>query len=271
MAGTPLILAPQTIGPFDKSIWRFLARFMMNRAQAVVTRDVISTAFAKEMNLRTPLIEATDVAMRLPFTKAAPRADGPMRVGINVSGLLMNGGYTKNNQFGLKVDYPAMTREMITSILARDNCELHLVGHVISDKRADEDDHRANLELAKEFPAAKVAPKFGSPSEAKSYIAGLDAFMGARMHACIAAFSSGVPVLPVAYSRKFKGVFGSLGYDRLADCKADDQATIMAAMNDLLDNHEAARQEVETAFGNARARLEPYEAMIKECLLKAKA
>ena len=45
--------------------------------------------------------------------------------------------------------------------------------------------------------------------------------MGARMHACIAAFSSGVPVVPMAYSRKFEGLFGSLGYDRTVDCTAD--------------------------------------------------
>ena len=35
------------------------------------------------------------------------------------------------------------------------------------------------------------------------------------MHACIAAFSAGTPVLPVAYSRKFSGLFGLLGYDHV--------------------------------------------------------
>jgi polysaccharide pyruvyl transferase WcaK-like protein len=31
------------------------------------------------------------------------------------------------------------------------------------------------------------------------------------MHACIAALSQGVPAIAVAYSRKFKGVFDSVG------------------------------------------------------------
>ena len=31
------------------------------------------------------------------------------------------------------------------------------------------------------------------------------------MHACIAAVSSKTPVVPIAYSRKFKGLFGAIG------------------------------------------------------------
>jgi len=267
MGGVPLILAPQTIGPFDKWWSRPLARWMMNRTKAVVTRDAISTKFAQEMNLKMPLLQATDVAMRLPY-EAGPRADGPKRVGINVSGLLINGGYTKDNQFGLTVDYPALVRDIIRDIQARGDWELHLVGHVLTDIEwlLVEDDHRANLKLAEEFEGLVVAPKFTTPSEAKSYISGLDAFMGARMHACIAAFSSGVPVLPMAYSRKFKGVFGTLGYDQLADCKSEDADAIRAKVTNLLDNHEAIKGEVDTAFAQARARLEPYDAIIKESL-----
>lgn len=270
MSGTPYILAPQTVGPFDKVWSRPIARWAMNRARGVVTRDAISTEFAKGMNLKTALIQATDVAMRLPYTPAGGRKDGPLRVGINVSGLLMNGGYTKSNQFGLKADYPTLVRSIISDIQARSDIELHLVGHVISDAIEVEDDHRANLKLADEFEGLVVAPKFATPSEAKTYIATLDAFMGARMHACIAAFSSGVPVLPMAYSRKFKGVFGTLGYDRLADCKAEDADAIRAKVAELLDNQSLIKTEVETAFAQAQARLEPYEALIRDTLVEAR-
>ena len=33
-----------------------------------------------------------------------------LNIGINVSGLLWNGGYTRNNQFGLKFNYKAYIR-----------------------------------------------------------------------------------------------------------------------------------------------------------------
>lgn len=270
LGGKPLILSPQTVGPFEKPHWRALARMLMNRARAVVTRDALSTAFLGKMNVRAQSFEATDVAMRLPYDPPAPRDDGgPLRIGLNVSGLLMNGGYTKANQFGLKADYPDLIHAMIGDILARDNVELHLVGHVISDDIEVEDDYRASQKLAEAFPGTILAPKFATPSEAKTYIAGMDVFAGARMHACIAAFSSGVPVLPMAYSRKFEGVFGTLGYERLADCKADSADEVRAKLADLIDNRDAAKAEVDAAFARASARLDPYEAVIADCLRAA--
>ena len=50
------------------------------------------------------------------------------------------------------------------------------------------------------FPNTIVAPYFATPMEAKSYISGMDLFIGARMHATIAAISAGVPVIPFSYS-----------------------------------------------------------------------
>src|SRR5690606_36997973 len=88
--GRPLVLAPQTIGPFERPWARRLALNVMRRARLVATRDALSTGFAREMGFRGPLIEATDVAFRLPYDPPALRREGPVRVGINVSGLLLN-------------------------------------------------------------------------------------------------------------------------------------------------------------------------------------
>ena len=47
-------------------------------------------------------------------------------------------------------------------------------------------------------------------SEIKGIISMCDFFVGSRMHACIAALSQAIPMVGVAYSRKFEGVFGSI-------------------------------------------------------------
>ena len=57
----------------------------------------------------------------------------------------------------------------------------------------------------------------------------MDFFAGARMHSTIAAFSTGVPVVPIAYSRKFTGLYHSLGYDYIIDGKKD------LSLNDALE------------------------------------
>jgi len=49
----------------------------------------------------------------------------------------------------------------------------------------------------------------------------MDLFIGARMHSTIAAFSSGVPVIPIAYSRKFNGLYDTLQYPYYIDAKSN--------------------------------------------------
>jgi len=267
----PLILSPQTIGPFETRYAKALAKWSLKRSKLVVSRDAPTTAFLTEMGVTERVLEATDVAMRLPYDPPAPRpAGGKIKVGINVSGLLFSGGYTRSNQFGLKSDYPDLTRRIIRYFQAQDNVEIHLVGHVQSHEIAVEDDHRVNLKLAEEFPDVVVSPFFKSPIDAKTYIAGLDYFMGARMHATIAAFSSRVPVIPMAYSRKFRGVFGSLGYDRSVDCQNDSTNEIMAAIEAGFADRATMLKEIDAALALVDQRLDHYTDLVAEEMSRLK-
>jgi len=261
-ARRPLVMAPQTAGPFTKSHWRRLSAGSIKRCAIVCTRDAKSTTFLREIGVGGDVIEASDVALRLPFEAAGDVSSaGRPKVGINVSGLLMGGGYTGKNEFGLTTDYPALIQDLIAAFQNHDDaCEVHLVGHVIPAQRGGvEDDYQACLDLAKDFPDAVVAPPFKTPSEAKTYIAGLDFFMGARMHACIAAFSSGVPVIPMAYSRKFEGLFGTLGYNQTVDCTRDSNADIKERIFSGYEARTALKQEMALGLEKGRGKLMRYE------------
>ncbi len=262
-ARRPLVLSPQTIGPFNGRWSRRFALAAMRRARAVFTRDRLSTEFLAGIGFRGAVEEATDVALRLPYTPRARGDDGRVRVGINVSGLLFNGGYTRNNMFALASDYAALMRAAIGNFMARPECEVHLVAHVISDAMPVEDDWTAAEALSREFPGTVLAPRFASPSEAKSYISGMDFFFGSRMHACIAAFSSGVPVTPLAYSRKFAGLFGTLGYDRTADCRSDSAEAILARLDADYEGRAALAEAIALAMAEGERRLDRYEAALR--------
>jgi polysaccharide pyruvyl transferase WcaK-like protein len=264
--GKPLILSPQTIGPFDGWLARALARQVMRRCAKVFARDKLSSDYLRQLGIQSNVDEAIDVAFRLPFTRPERVADGKLRVGVNVSGLLFNGGYTGGNQFGLSIDYAAALRSLLARLTVHPGLEVHLVSHVIEPHMPVEDDVLAAQRLAAEFPGVVVAPTFRRPSEAKSYIAGMDFFTGARMHACIAAFSAGVPVVPMAYSRKFNGLFGTLGYGYVADCKAlSNQGlvdSIMAGLSDL----GPVRDGVERGLAQVSDRLARYELALRVAL-----
>jgi len=266
VARTPMVMAPQTVGPFVKPLSKRLASFMMNRTTLLATRDRLSTEYVQQMGVKTKVIEASDVALRLPYEKPDKEKNGRIKVGLNVSGLLMRGGYTGQNELGLMVDYAALVHDIIRFFLDHpDGCEVHLVSHVIGDQlmvsthpEQIEDDYHASKHLAEEFSQVIVAPMFQTPSEVKTYIAGLDFFMGARMHACIAAFSSGVPVVPMAYSRKFEGLFGSIGYTRTVDCTSETHEAIMQKIVAGYENRSALLQEQDVAMTEGRSKLDRY-------------
>lgn len=271
MAGLPVVLAPQTMGPF-KSTWsRYLALPHLRMSRIVFTRDALSTQALRDIGYKGEIGEASDIALRLPFERAERQPGGPVKVGLNVSGLLMNGGYSGKNMFGLKADYPTLIRDLIGDFLARDGVELTLVPHVISDAQPIEDDYRASQALVSEFPAVRLAPRFTSPSEAKSFISGFDFFMGARMHAAIAAFSSGVPVIPMAYSRKFSGMFGTMGYERTVECTSETAEAIRSKISAAFEDRISVAAEVAATLAVGQDRVERYVTAVSGLLSELKA
>ncbi len=257
-SGTPLVLAPQTIGPFSRQPHSALAAWVCSRAALVVARDPDSMAALQKLSPSATAQQAIDVAFALPFDPPPPRATAPIRVGLNVSGLLMNGGYAGGNEYGLGFDYRALTRGLIAAFLAMPAVELHMVPHVLAPGIPSDDDGAAADRLCAEFPAIVRHPDFASPSAAKSFIASLDFLTGARMHATIAAFSAGVPVVPISYSRKFEGLYRGLGYPFLVNAKGMDSATAQAFILDAFNRRDELAGAIARAGPTIERGLETY-------------
>lgn len=267
LSGAQLVFAPQTIGPFNGRLVKVFAAWIMRRARSVYVRDKKSGQFAEELGIG--VVEVSDVAFSLPYNPMPRRKEA---VGINVSGLMWNGGYTGGNEFGLKIDYRELIIKMVEGFRVRGK-EVHLIGHVISQDIPVEDDYRACEAVKQIFPAddlVLIAPRFLSPIEAKSYISQMEFFTGARMHATIGALSSGVPTVPVAYSRKFSGVFGSIGYSYTLDAFAPESKGLLEQFFEYHDKHYA---EMEAALAlactEARKHNRDYVSYLSEILAHA--
>ncbi|MFA6012028.1 MAG: polysaccharide pyruvyl transferase family protein [Desulfobacteraceae bacterium] len=232
----PLVFLPQTIGPFKSDQAKEIASKSLVYANHIFARDPISFNKVKEYTTSEKVTQTVDMACFMdyePFTKSA---DKP-RIGINPSGLLWNGGYTGDNQFGLKMSY----KELIYSIIEfidKSKYEIVLVPHVLHGPDYHiEDDYSVCKYIQKKFPFCEIAPFFYSPVEAKSYISGLNLLIGSRMHCCIAAYSTGVPIYPLAYSRKFRGLFkDELDYPYGAELVTDDVDSALDGLKNVLDN-----------------------------------
>lgn len=213
-----VIFSPQTIGPFNTMIGKMVAKWILGKLDTLFVRDTASMYCCNELGLRENVCQVVDIAFSLPYERILFQSNKKM-VGVNVSGLLYSGGYDCDNYFNLSFDYSSFIDKLIDRLSANEDYKVVLVPHVINEGDPIDDDWKICNTIASRYVNVDCAPKFSSPIEAKSYIAGLDFFTGARMHATIAAFSAGVPVVPVAYSRKFNGLYDMLHYQYYIDAR----------------------------------------------------
>ena len=267
----PLVQFPQTYGPFKSGIARSLARFLLRKSVVVIARDKASQAAALDLvqHSRTVLL-SPDVAFALePIAPGSVVLDVPdpgflvgRPFGLNVNGLLYRGGYNRKNMFGLKLDYPTFLRELVIRFLSQHREDVLLFPHTWAPAGDVESDNEACEELKRSLPDALrdrvriVAAEYDA-NEIKWIIGQCRFVVAARMHACIAALSQGVPAVGVAYSMKFRGVFETVGMeDWVMDGREMNSEEAISAILTKYANSDSVRPGLLKSADKARADLD---------------
>lgn len=258
--GTPLILGPQTFGPFRSGEGRALAKRVFSAAALAVARDELSAQCFEEICGKAASV-STDLAFGLPFDAEAlklPHTDAP-RVALNASGLLYDDSLENTvKAFKLRVDYRVFVHRVIEGLL--DNgCEVHLVPHVGADSAV-------NRVLSERYPSVIAHALADTPVDAKNLICQMDLLIGSRMHATIAALSSGTAVVPVAYSRKFEGLFSGVGYKHVVDLASCATDEAVSAVLDAARSREVLASEAARARATADEKLNVARDAFTACL-----
>jgi colanic acid/amylovoran biosynthesis protein len=220
-----IVLFPQTYGPYKHPLARLVARYILRRASVILSRDRESMDTVRQLIGPTDKLRfCPDVAFCLDAFKPRdlhiepplPSARAGPLVGLNVNGLMYNGGYTRQNMFGLRLDYRAFLQRLTVALLEQPSLHLLLVPHTFAGPDNVESDPQACREVMAAAPAGlrdrvHLVTHEYDQHEIKGVIGECDFFIGSRMHSCIAALSQGIPTIGVAYSKKFRGVFETVG------------------------------------------------------------
>lgn len=259
----PLILGSQTYGPFKDPSNENRAADVIKKATAVFTRDRISEKYVKKISGVDPILTC-DLAFRLPYkSRSSEKTGSARRIGFNVSGLLVSDKKEGTaTEFTLKTNYDEFVKRVLDYLISH-QYEVYLIGHVAAD-------YTVNKILKEKYPSVILAPEFDNPMDAKSYISSMDLFIGSRMHATIAALTSNTPVVPVAYSRKFTGLFENVDYPYIADLQTEDTNEAVQAVIDRIENYDetkiATEKSYQIAMGQTDECLKAYETVIRKVL-----
>lgn len=247
LLGKKQMLLPQTVGPFFEEDVRKLAFKTLGKMQCLLTRDRYSYELVKENVPEVPSAEIIDMAFFMPYSKDThlPRK-GKINVGIGISKMLWNNRL--DGVMTYKDDYRQLMKDIIEHFLAIEDVVINLIPHVVCENDSKGNDYQLCYDIWKEYANERLvlAPFFITPIQAKNYISAMDFFTGARMHACIGAFSSGVPVYPIAYSRKFTGLFNeTLGYRHVGNLEKMSNEEIKTNLFDCFNERKTLMQEIQ--------------------------
>src|SRR5690606_15249443 len=207
----------QSIGPFCSTAR--IAKLLFQHIDAVTVRDRISLKHLSDIGIRTDDVPVTaDMAFGLPAAAPARIRDilaaesilveGRPILGVSVSPVLRK-RYERANEGS----FSELVAGVLDDFSRENNCGILFVPHVTGPKPQG-DDRLVAEHVARRMrePSAVVRGDY-RPEELKGIIGCTQLFLGARMHANIAALSSGVPVVALSYSHKTTGIMAMFGQE----------------------------------------------------------
>lgn len=210
-ANVPLLMLPQTVGPFKSKKCYDTAVDIMQYAKDIYVRD---GKFIPEFDKLGLKYSQTKDISSLMKPEPWDIEIAPMAVGLNVSGLAYCNTFCGlEGQFDA---YPLLVERIIDHFRGK-GCTVYLIPHSYGYTKPIADDdmlacREAYNRLADKKQVVLVDKDLTAP-QVKYVISRMTFFIGARMHANFAAIYTGVPVFGTAYSYKFEGAFNANGLD----------------------------------------------------------
>lgn len=164
----------------------------------IVARESISYEYLKECNPNTILACDPAFTLEAEDNHISEIISKDHYIGINISPLIQK--YETEKGITLK-NYVVM----MNYILKNTNYKIALIPHVICKDNDDRIPLSILFEKFKDTGRVLMVPDM-TCRELKAVISKCIMFIGARTHATIAAYSSGVPTLAIGYSTKARGI-----------------------------------------------------------------
>lgn len=268
-----LLISPQTFGPFNSWWSKYLAKDALRNSFKVFSRDELSLGRVSRLfNGQQPesVYLTTDVAFALEKLAIKPEyfpllSKSRINIGLNVSGLLYTGGYSGKNQFSLKLDYKKFIDQVIDRYRNQENTTVWLIPHVFQISNPSfESDLDIAESLVERFENVKIAPVFKGPRDAKTFISEMDVVLASRMHAAIAAVSTGTACIPLSYSIKFEGLFNSLEYPHSIDLRKVELNDALDIVDSKIANQSYLMSDAISATKLANTKLTIYKTHVEQ-------
>ncbi|WP_298818498.1 polysaccharide pyruvyl transferase family protein, partial [uncultured Chloroflexus sp.] len=220
----PLVLFPQSIGPFHHPLQVRLAQSIVRGADLVLTRETISWQRAIDLGAREARCEP-DLAFGLPSAPSTLAQELIKRYipsEINATmyiGLTAIDWQEQNTRFRGQQRYEQVLVEFINRVTAQ-GAVVVLFAQTFGPFRSEDDrlvNHRLHQQV-RDPQRVVVINEILQPDLLQSLYGCMDYFVATRLHSFILATNAGVPALVIGYLSKSIGILSDMGIaDRCLD------------------------------------------------------
>lgn len=244
--GKPVVLWGASVGPFSAlpGVERQMAAHL-RRLSLVTIRESHTMAYLKGLGVVDNVLLVTDSAFVMtpqPMDLSSFWPAGEGVLGLNVSPVVED----VRKAAGATSSVLDETIAFVQKLLRDSDLGVLLVPHVApldGSPRSSDEHYLARIAAAMGDTGGRVrcVPSGCNAPQLKYIISRCRYFIGARTHATIAAFSTGVPTISIAYSVKARGINRDLfGHERYVLDTRQVSADSLAASLALLEQEEDA-------------------------------
>lgn len=236
----PVVIYAEGLGPFRSRAAKMLSKWFFSRCSYISVRDEQSKLNLRSIGITRDVDVVADSAFLLKQDfqgiPAASASDKPL-FGIAVSKLATEYGFGHGAGVDAYSAFLTFTAEIIDWLIEDYKANVILMPHVVQVNRNDFKTAQDIRDQVKRKDAVEIIGSEFNASQLKAFISRCDLLIASRMHAAIAALSSGVPVIGIGYSHKMKGVLSLMDYSYVIDIKTLDR-DLKPLIADIMKNKE---------------------------------
>jgi colanic acid/amylovoran biosynthesis protein len=208
--GKPVVMFPNSVGPFRTFVGRWLGRLSLNRCNCLLIRDPISYEITEKLGIYSPMILTYDTALLFAAThKTASHEFSKPVVGVSP------GMYSNSLSPNELNNYILAHSSAIDRSIEEHGLSVAFLPHYVSGFRLDDMEiSKMILEKMRHKDAATII-ETNDVDEFKSILDQMDMIITSKMHPAVLGASGYVPILCIAYDHKQTGFFARLN---MKDC-----------------------------------------------------
>jgi len=202
----PVVMFPNSVGPFRTWIGRFLSRLALNRCDCILVREPVSYEIINSLRIKCPKILTSDTTLIFESTYDTV-FDTPSRPVMGITAGIYSHSLSEKEVY----KYVTAHAKVLDRAIERYGFEVVFLPHYVTGFRYDDSEiSELILNQMKNKNRAKIT-KADTFEEYKSFLDQMDIVVSSKMHSAVLATSGYVPTLCIAYDHKQIGYFEQLG------------------------------------------------------------